>query len=168
MAGKYSAAPDVARLAHDLIREHHGHLREASIAYLFREGTWVSKGRPQLGQAVKASDRDKELHGHDFLLIVSWDAWFDLDGSRRRALVDHELCHMAQGEPDKEGNPTWCIVGHDYEDFAAVIRRHGLWTEGVELFARVARPAKRPEQMSILDEAEDSDAADEDEERKAS
>lgn len=167
MAGKHTKAPKVASVAHDLIREHHGHLKEASIAYLFRDGTWTSQGRKQLGQAVKCSDRDKELHDRDFLLIVSWDAWLDLDDSRRRALVDHELCHMSQGEPDKEGNPTWCIVGHDYEDFAAVIRRHGLWTEGVEMFAKVARQAKRPEQMSILDDDSDAEAA-ENEERMAS
>ncbi|MDQ7790437.1 MAG: putative metallopeptidase, partial [Clostridia bacterium] len=86
--GKFTEAPEVAEIARDLLNEHHGHLAEARICYLFRLGTWVSKGDVVLGKAYKVSDRDKYLHGYDFLIIVNKDYWPALTEDQRVALVD--------------------------------------------------------------------------------
>jgi hypothetical protein len=56
-----------------------------------------------------------------------------LDQPTRRALVDHELTHCGQ-----KVNGGWYVVGHDLEDFAAVVRRHGLWNENVKMYLRAA------------------------------
>jgi hypothetical protein len=36
------------------------------------------------------------------------------------------------------------IAPHDVEEFAAIIRRHGLWKEDVKLFARAVRQCELP------------------------
>lgn len=47
------------------------------------------------------------------------------------ALIDHELQHCCRGEDNNDGEPTWYIQGHDFEDFTTIIRRHGLWTDAL-------------------------------------
>lgn len=147
MGTTFWEAPEVERVAIELMPEYHDHLVEAKIAYLFRSGTWTSKGQAVGGKAYKASERDRVLHGCDLLVVINSEVWNALDPDRRRALVDHELSHFLRDE-DEQGNPIWQVVGHDVEDFAAVIKRHGLWNEGLELMDRAVEAYK---QRSLFD-----------------
>lgn len=56
-----------------------------------------------------------------FLICIAADTWPGLTAAQRTAVVDHELCHCVV---DSDGPTT---IGHDYEEFAAIIERHGLW-----------------------------------------
>lgn len=135
--GRYCDAPDVEAVARELIAEipEHRHLATARIRYLFRAGTWASRGRLVLGRAAVLSERDQLLSGgYEAVVIVNRLAWQALSQEARRALVDHELSHLAR---DDEGDLT--LAGHDVEEFAAVIRRHGLWTEELRLIGRVVQ-----------------------------
>ncbi|MDQ7790047.1 MAG: putative metallopeptidase, partial [Clostridia bacterium] len=123
---KFVDAPEVEKIAHDLLEEHHGHLAEARVCYLFRLGPWASKGDVVLGKAYKVSDRDKYLHGYDFLIVINKDYWPALTEDQRVALVDHELCHCSRGEDTSDGFPKWEIRNRTVEEFVEVIRRHGL------------------------------------------
>jgi len=140
----WTKAPEVAEVASKLIGRHHGHLAEARIVYLFREGNWSSKDRTTWGMAQKVSDRDKFLTGYDFYLIINYDVWKALDQSTREALVDHELSHCGQNE-----SGSWVIWGHDIEDFAAIVRRHGLWNESVKLYLAAAE-GRDKDQMELF------------------
>ena len=63
-----------------------------------------------------------------FLMMVAWECWKALDDNKKKALVDHELCH-AQGEEDEDtGDMRWFTIGHDYEGFLSNIKRFGFWT----------------------------------------
>lgn len=149
MPAEFNDAPDVEYIAVTIINENHGHLAEAKIKYLFREGPWSSKDRTTWGQAVKVSSRDKHLTGYDFLIIINYKVWCAIDLQQKRALVDHELCHCGRhADDDKEGNPRWYIVGHDLEDFVSVVRRHGYWAESV---ARMAKAMDLHRQSNLLD-----------------
>ena len=47
-------------------------------------------------------------------------------------------CARTQAAESGEGD--WTIVGHDLEEFAAVVARHGLWRREVEAFCQAAAP----------------------------
>ncbi|MEW6171871.1 MAG: putative metallopeptidase [Bacillota bacterium] len=132
-------APAVELLAKGLIQEYHQHLVLAKIKYLFREGPWSSQKKETWAKAYKVSDRDKFLHGYDFLVVINDDVWKELDLSARIALVDHELAHCGVGENG------WCVWPHDVEDFIAVVSRHGAWMETVKQYLKAAENQKLAE-----------------------
>jgi hypothetical protein len=146
-------APDVATIARQLISEHHRHLLDAHLLYLFTRKPRSKAGKTVLGTAQKASGiteylstrpgQDGDLHAADFILVFSYQEWKDLTESQRRALVDHELTHCDFKE-DKWGTITWKIRGHDVEEFREIIQRHGLWQPEVESFVRAAEQMTLP------------------------
>lgn len=123
----YDASEDLESLARDIIEEHHSHLVEANIKYLFRTGNWEVKKRDTWGQAKKVGKEVNFLTGHDFIVTIHRDVWEQLSLEHKRALMDHELQHCSAGTDDA-GNKIWYIQGHDVEDFHAIIRRHGFWS----------------------------------------
>lgn len=142
----FADAPDVERIAHKLITEHHKHLADARIKYLGREGAWSVGGKIRWGSAEKCSAKHRHLTGYDFIIVVNIDVWEELDEKQQLALVDHELSHCGIGDNGL------CIWSHDVEDFASVVRRHGLWQEGVRKYAEAAVEASR--QLTIFDTLE--------------
>lgn len=127
----YDASDEVVALAKKLIEDHHGHLIEANIKYLFRTGNWEVKKRDTWGQAKKVSKETNFLTGYDFIILLHQDVWAQLTPDDKEALLDHELQHCSAGI-DSDGNNVWYIQGHDFEDFLAIIRRHGLWTPALK------------------------------------
>ncbi|WP_371366262.1 hypothetical protein SRRS_07000 [Sporomusa rhizae] len=123
----YDASEDLEALAREIIQEHHSHLVEADIKYLFRTGNWEVKKRDTWGQAKKVGKEVNFLTGYNFIITVHRDVWEQLSLNDKRALLDHELQHCSAGTDDA-GNKVWYIQGHDVEDFHAIIRRHGLWS----------------------------------------
>lgn len=136
MAATFEDAPDVENVAWELIPTYHKHLTTARIRYLRRSGDWVSGGKTRLGSAVKLSARDRHLVGADFAVIVNDDEWAELEPARRRAVVDHELCHLGMND-----DGAWCLLRHDVEEFGEVIARHGLWNADVQAFAQAVQDA---------------------------
>lgn len=136
-AGKephYWIAAEVEEIARRLIPEHHKHLAAARIAYVFAESLPSRHGKTPMATAKKAPEAQTLLHGFDFVVTVNYQAWMLLTPAQREALVDHELSHLGL----KEDGSGWTIWAHDVEEFAAVIKRHGLWTEGARLFGEAA------------------------------
>lgn len=141
MKEKYIPAPEVEKVAMELIAKYHPHLAEAKIAYVFKKDSWSKNGKWILGSAHKCSEKEKLLHGYDFIITINRDSWMLFTEDKREAVVDHELCHCGKSEDGK-----YILVPHDIEDFAAVIRRHGLYKEDVKHFTQVLR------QVSLFDE----------------
>ncbi|MDU2064388.1 MAG: putative metallopeptidase [Sporomusaceae bacterium] len=127
----YDASDDLIEMASELIQENHSHLVEAKIKYLFRDGTWEVKRRETWGQAKKVGKELNFLTGYDFIVTIHQDVWWQLGVEHRKALLDHELQHCSAGTDD-HGNKTWYIQGHDFEDFQAIVRRHGLWSPALK------------------------------------
>lgn len=172
MPATFELAPEVERIAREIIatQVEHEHLRQARILYLFRRGTWVTRGKAVYGKAKKMTGEllyvAKQLLLHqlndaepseikrytdakgeiqyDFAIEINRTVWPNLTDIQRRALIDHELCHCLI---DYKGNCS--IVGHDVEEFASVIRRYGLVFEDTKAFAKAVRQA--PDQMTLDD-----------------
>jgi hypothetical protein len=151
-----SVAHEVRALAQDLIREHHTHLLDANLLYVFTDQKRKRCDRVRLGSAAKmnalqrflASGMDSVEDGPDFVILIGAFEWGTLGKDARNALVDHELSHCAlfvKEAPEVRGDPAtwrrikptesrddfddwrWGMRGHDLEEFADVIRRHGFW-----------------------------------------
>lgn len=149
----YDASEGLINLAHELIQEHHGHLIEAKIKYLFRTGNWEVKKRDTWGQAKKVGKEIKFLTGYDFIITIHQDVWEQLNNEDRKALLDHELQHCSAGT-DNVGNKVWYVQGHDLEDFHAIIRRHGLWSPALKKLENMLNQTElefdQPEQAENL------------------
>lgn len=160
---KFRAAPEVEAIANDLIPQYHQHLIDFSvkIRYVFIDKTPKTKGRETWGTCRKISGLNAFLEGDNkegdplFVITISEPVWDVLPQDKRIALVDHELCHAwaeakqqkndGDGDSDMEtDNPVkLSIKPHDVEEFSCIIRRHGLWDDGLEEFIDAALKAKR-------------------------
>lgn len=164
----YWRARDVEKVAGELIADHHPHLDGVPITYLFRLPAAKSHGRTVYGKARKIGgmaavlasrlpDSQHEIvYPIDFFVIeIAADVWTAMDEKQRAALVDHELCHLDVEMPEDEHQDRKLrMVGHDVEEFAAVIRRHGLWRDSVANLVSAAA-----EQLELaLDDDPDDDA----------
>jgi hypothetical protein len=140
-------APEVRDIAQALIGDvsEHAPLDDVRVEYVFRDKAPRSHGRLVLGRARKISGlaawlaEAKHLNALAvprpfFVIEISHDTWGQLTPVQRRALVDHELCHC-RVEVDDDGEAQLSIRGHDFEEFASVIRRNGLWASASELIA---------------------------------
>lgn len=155
MTAKYTTAPEVEKIARKLIStvERHQPLDEVRIDFIFIYEAPVSKGRVVLGRARKigglsaylAEARpvgEPNLDGFTerqpfFVVEISFDTWQGLSDAQRVALVDHELCHCRIDYDTKTDEPKLSTVGHDVEEFACVVERHGLWSNGLTGMGRV-------------------------------
>lgn len=138
----YQEAPDVEALGREIIRDYHSHLVNTRITFCFvsdvdEEGEShpiVKKGKEWWGSAKRVSGLNAHLAGEAnpfFVMEISEFAWGRMEPHQRRALVDHELCHMILDE-DK-----LVIAPHDIEEFAVIVARHGIWSPDVKTFADV-------------------------------
>jgi len=140
----YAEAPEVAEIARELISQHHSHLVNTRIEYVFRSKAATNRGRIVLGKAKKVSGLSAFLTTRDpdafFVMEIAQDRWTELTSEQRVALVDHELTHMGV-DPD---TGKLQLYPHDLEEFVDIVRRHGLWSAEVMRFARATSQLELP------------------------
>ncbi len=149
-----------------IVAEHHEHLIEANIALAWNL-SWSADpdGRLILGKCKKVDDLGRQLHGFDFVILLNKDAWAEMDTAMRRALLDHELCH-AQVKLDKNedivhdenGKIVYRCRKHDLEEFRDIVRRHGMWDDGIRDFVREAVRSSNEPLLKIAAALEDGGA----------
>jgi hypothetical protein len=143
----------------------HEELHGAHIALAWRKELKAdTDGHLILGKCVKASDLQRELSEWDFVILLNKEVWVNraFVVEKKKALLDHELCHAApvfdeEGEPkrDERDRLIWRIRKHDIEEFQGIIERHGCYKSDLERFA--AAILKR--QGEIFSTAEGTHAA---------
>lgn len=126
------------------MRKHHAEIAEAVIKMAWRTNLKADKdGHLVLGKCVKISDLHKEVVECDFIVLLNREVWEDpaFTTDKKKALVDHELCHAAvsadeDGEKyDERGRKVWRTRKHDIEEFHAIVKRHGCYKRDLEVFA---------------------------------
>lgn len=110
----------VLDLAQEIIHLHHKDLQEARIGFLFRSEASTSQGKTVWAHAEKVSAKFGPLLDLHFLIWIAEDIWTRIDSQKRRALIDHELCHC-----EMVGDPK--MRAHDIEEFQCIIERYGFW-----------------------------------------
>lgn len=90
---------------------------------------------------------DRELHGYDFVILLNHHVWHmaEFDEAKKRALIDHELCHAQvcrdeEGEIKRDSRGRLCCRtrGHDLEEFREIVKRHGQWKSDIQEFVKTA------------------------------
>lgn len=144
-------------IAGPIIAKHHQHLLGFALRIVFRsKSKKVGKGkggadRVALGTAeiirgrfaffaMKEEEVDlQQSHFEDpykmFWMELSGEYWDELSPEQKAALIDHELCHFGVEYSEEKEEPTMYIRKHDIEEFEDIVRRHGIWEDGLESFA---------------------------------
>lgn len=138
----------------------HAHLveNEIDLAFLFRCEEKMMGGRQILGTVyepkVQGGLKDvfewmiRRLLGRlpRFLVVLDEAYWAECGERNREILVFHELTHCQQkndryGAPrfDLDGRPVYGLMAHDVEEFTSVVRRYGVWNDGLREFIEAAR-----------------------------
>lgn len=144
----------------ELMNAEHEHLRLATIGMLWASVPYVKKHRRVLGEARigeptgsnawsvgRTEQQLREWFGQipDFLITLDAPWFAQASNLARCAMIEHELFHAAQqrdefGAPKfsrSTGRPMWCIASHDIEEFTAVVRRYGAWSDELDEMRRV-------------------------------
>jgi len=132
-------------LVDELVKKHHRHLERAKIVILGKPKAGKAHGKVRVATARKApaglnalvKDEIGEVH---YIIEIGLDAWDKLTPKGRRIVLDHELCHFA-GQ-DEAGR--WGMLGHDVEEFTAILERHGAYRPELEIFVRAAKQLELP------------------------
>ena len=141
MAREYTKEPALEQRFRQVRDELHTHLTWCRIRVCGVHGGMESKGKTVLANIKKASAVDLCLIDAELIVRVNMDAWKRLTEAQQRALIDHELCH-ATTELDKQGEVNLKMVGHDVEEFSAIVERHGLWKGDLRDFLEQADQLK--------------------------
>ncbi len=133
MAEYWRCPKEVYGLIEELIPAHHEHLVDARILLIFRDQAGKRAGKLVAATASKMSAKDNAIADaappYAFKIVIAGDLWLLNTDAWGRALIDHELCHCGGNSED-----GWELVGHDLEEFAEIVERHGLWMSDVKAF----------------------------------
>lgn len=138
---------DVETIADYCIPKWHPLVGGATFYALGRPKASKNKGRDVWATLRKATPAERAIaeSSHetppDYVIVVALDVWARLPRETRIALIDHELCHAA-GQDEHGG---WTIVGHDIEEFGAVVARHGAWRDDIRRFIEIAQRVELPQ-----------------------
>lgn len=143
---------------------HHADLEEARIGLAWRK-EWKANwhGMVILGKCVKVGALQKEFAAFDFVIVLNEQVWksAEFTGEKKRALMDHELCHAAparheDGElvRDERGRATWRMRKHSIEEFHEIVERHGCYKGDLEAFAKLLLEKQAAPLLANLPSAE--------------
>jgi len=143
----YTKAPEVQEIAELYIQKYHSHLidMDVRVDYVFVSKTPKRNGKDVWGTCKKVSNLNALLAGQEspfFVITIAEPIWGQLPQSGKEALVDHLLCHAESQYNQKEDEDPeddvikLSIRPYDVEEFAQIIRRHGLWRDDVKDFVK--------------------------------
>lgn len=131
---------------------------EIPVEFLLRVAPKIKAGRQVLGTCMlptvqgQLKDLFEQLLAQwfgrmpMFLIVLDQEFWMEADDVTRRALLEHEMCHVKQernkdGDPkfDRDGNPVFGLVGHDLEEFNYIVRKYGAWKADIAEFLDAAK-----------------------------
>jgi predicted metallopeptidase len=117
------ASNEVIHIAQELVNQHHTRLLDANIGFLFRSEAQESGGRTILAQTSTVPAKMQKLMNveYEFIIWIAEDEWNKLTTDQRRALIDHELCHILVNEM-REGD-----ISHE-ERVVTGLTKAFLWT----------------------------------------
>jgi len=142
---QFDKSKEAESISRDLISKYHTSLINSKIAYLFKNKPILKGGKVVIATAEKCSVKsnalvkydDEDTDAFDFIITISYPAWNRLNDKQRIAIIDHELEHCLITEDENTGDKKISIVSHDVEEFASIIRRHGLYKEDLQKIKNV-------------------------------
>jgi hypothetical protein len=91
------------------------------------------QGQKALGLCRKMNPKDRALRGFEVQILLDKEWWDNHDEEEQRALLDHELHHVAvvEGKKADDGRPIIKLRKHDFQFgwFAVIAHRHGKYSQ---------------------------------------
>lgn len=152
----WERAPEVARIADQVVTMSHPRLKSERIEYIFRSRAQVRDGRALLGVTSKVMGKTSFLAsgllaggGEFFVVEVAKDLWHKLNETQREALVDSLLCSLGK---TVRGRPT--IHRPDFEGYLSNLAGYGPWQADLQKMLEVGRRWPGAQQSLALDESD--------------
>lgn len=136
---------DVEAEVKEIVGKYHPHL-EAAVITVFGKPKAPQKGdKVNVAKILRPSELVRVSLGlaglkSDYLIVIGLDVWNTTEWKVKVAILDHELAH-AVGRDEKG---RWRLVGHDVEEFTAVLERQGAYTYSLKRFAKAAQQLELP------------------------
>ncbi|HEX2868642.1 MAG TPA: putative metallopeptidase [Ignavibacteriales bacterium] len=128
---EFEVDADMRNLAGEVIREMRLDVHPAKIEFL-RVSPYIQKTTAAV--CKKTGPEFKFFTNHDYLIEVSAELWDALDKDTRKILLEHELRHILVLQNDKTGDWNFKLRKHDIQDFASIVKVHGVdWIKRVKL-----------------------------------
>lgn len=136
---------DVETEVKEIVSKYHPHL-ESAVITVFGKPKAAQKGdKLNVAKAMRPAELVRVSLGlaglkSDYLIVIGLDVWNTTEWKGKVAILDHELTHMS-GKDDKG---RWRLVGHDIEEFTAVLERQGAYTYALKRFVKAAQQLELP------------------------
>ena len=134
-------AEDVEGYITDLIQTTDRHktywLQNANFVAFYAPKLPADKGNTRYAQVRVVQEKERRQHECDwhFVITVNFAVWEVLELPQRLAVLDHELYHCQMYECEVPR-----LMPHDFEDFHAIITKHGLYLPSRKSMARAVQP----------------------------
>lgn len=127
----WKANKDIQGKVMELIGKNHPDLALVAeeIVVIFREKAGKSGGQVILGRSGKVPDKVRALAEEDykFTLEIGADAYEDLTGRQKEALLDHLLTACRAEEDPKTGELKLSVASPDIAAYRENLERYGMW-----------------------------------------
>jgi hypothetical protein len=123
----YLEAPEVEKLAEEVLTKHEEHLQDcygAKIKYLFKN----TKKSAYSGKCCRTTGFWRTLTNYDFVIWVHRPSWDFSDENSKKALLYHELRHIKKEIDEETDEVIWGLYKHEAEIFINEIQLYGPWT----------------------------------------
>lgn len=117
----FKPTSEIKALVKKIRHKYYDKFKKAKIVILMRTGKWDKYGTLAL---VSKKLRKAGVDG-DYVLTLNADEWEHLGSKGQKALVDHELYHMAKKKTKK--GTQFKLRHHDVEEFVDIVKRYGTW-----------------------------------------
>lgn len=126
----FEKSDELMSLGEKVINDQKIDVYPAKICYLL---VYPNVSKTVAGRCVRSGRELKFFSGFDYLIEMSGELWDALDDDTRKILMEHELKHVLPVPNDKTGDWEFKIRDHDVQDFASIIKKHGIdWISKVK------------------------------------
>lgn len=151
------------------IKKEFPELTHAKMLYAFRDNEKKDdEGRPIAAEARKIPNKERDLYGYNFEILVHDVVWAKMSNKEKERLAFHELLHCRvsmdeSGEPEKDehGRLITYLEGHNIylKTFKEEIERYGIEIDDLETVEFLAEAlqnrAKKIKKMKVTTDDDD-------------
>lgn len=154
-------APEVEKIASELIQKHFTELTEIRIEYFFIDKETLKNGRRVWAQVQKHGGKvaylcsnNERLDDPFFSMQVSKPIWDNLTPIQKEATVHHELSHLDVRYKKNSDEPILSTRPHDIQEFITTANLYGTYKDDIK---EIYKALKYSRQTPTLfdDESED-------------
>ena len=120
---EFQVSSELRTIGEQVIKDKDFDYQGVKIEYLL---VYPNISKKVAGKCVRTGKELKFFSGFDYLIEMSGEIWDALKPATQKILMQHELMHILLVDNEKTGDVDMKIRNHDVEDFASIIKEHGV------------------------------------------